>query len=176
MTWQLRRALPTDLDAIMLLESSTFGADAWSRHTMLAELENDACWYVVAFPPHAPDTIEGYAGVQAAKGSATADIQTIAVDASSRRGGLGRVLMNTLINEAQKRGAEEVFLEVRADNPAAQRLYVSLGFEQIGVRAKYYQPDGVDALVMKLAVPQRLPGFASARESADSQGETGWSA
>jgi N6-L-threonylcarbamoyladenine synthase/ribosomal-protein-alanine N-acetyltransferase len=61
--------------------------------------------------------------------------------------------MLALIGEARKRGAREVFLEVRADNPGAQQLYRELGFEEIGVRPQYYQPDGVDAVVMRLAVP-----------------------
>jgi [ribosomal protein S18]-alanine N-acetyltransferase len=43
-----------------------------------------------------------------------------------------------------------VFLEVRADNPVAQGLYASRGFAVVGRRPRYYQPDGVDAIVMRL--------------------------
>jgi ribosomal-protein-alanine N-acetyltransferase len=39
---------------------------------------------------------------------------------------------------------------VRADNPVAQALYASEGFIELGRRPRYYQPDGVDALVMRL--------------------------
>ena len=60
--------------------------------------------------------------------------------------------MLALIAETRRRGARELFLEVRADNPGAQTLYRELGFEEIGVRPRYYQPDGVDAIVMRLAV------------------------
>jgi ribosomal protein S18 acetylase RimI-like enzyme len=42
------------------------------------------------------------------------------------------------------------FLEVRADNDAAVALYESEGFEAIDRRVGYYQPDGVDAIVMRL--------------------------
>lgn len=166
MTWQLRRAQQSDLDDIMRLETSTFGADAWSADTMLAELQSDACWYVVAFRPESPTTIEAYAGLQAPLGSPVADIQTIAVAPGSRRAGLGRVVMRTLINEAMKRGAEEIFLEVRADNPGAEKLYHSLGFEHIAVRRRYYQPDGIDAHVMRLNPTPREPEFA--REAGES--------
>ena len=38
---------------------------------------------------------------------------------------------------------------MRADNPGAQRLYATRGFVAIAVRPAYYQPDGVDAVVMK---------------------------
>jgi N6-L-threonylcarbamoyladenine synthase/ribosomal-protein-alanine N-acetyltransferase len=47
-----------------------------------------------------------------------------------------------------------VFLEVRADNPGARALYESLGFAEIAVRPDYYQPDGVDAVIMRLADPE----------------------
>ena len=68
--------------------------------------------------------------------------------------------MLTLVAEAVRRGAGEVFLEVRADNPGARELYRSLGFEEIAVRAKYYQPDGVDAIVMRLEPAPRQTALA----------------
>ena len=82
------------------------------------------------------------------------DNQTIAVAADARRQGIGRALMHALMVEARDRGASELFLEVRDDNPSAQRMYDSLGFERIAVRPNYYQPDGVDAIVMKLTIPE----------------------
>ncbi len=163
MAWQLRRALPTDIDSIMLLETNTFSTDAWSTDIMLGELRSDLCWYVVAFRPETPEVIEAYAGLHAPRNSGSADIQTIAVAPESRRSGLGRLIVRTLVNEAMKRGATEVFLEVRADNPAAENLYLSLGFEKIAVRTRYYQPDNVDAIVMRL-IPARLGHAFTATE------------
>lgn len=154
MAWQMRVAGVHDLEAIMRIENATFGADAWSSGAMRAELASKQGYYLVAFPPGHPERIEGYAGLLAPNGSNQADIQTIAVIEPARRGGLGRMLVQALIGEARQRGATEVFLEVRADNPNAEQLYRSLGFEQIAVRPKYYQPDGVDALVMRLEVRQ----------------------
>lgn len=152
MTWQLRRAGLDDLDAVTALETRIFGTDAWSRDGIRGELVNPQGYYVVAFRPEHPESIEGYAGLLAPPRSQQADVQTIAVAETARRRGLGRLLMLTLIHEARERGAEQVFLEVRADNPDAQRLYDSLGFERIAVRPRYYQPDGVDAIVMQLTV------------------------
>jgi ribosomal-protein-alanine N-acetyltransferase len=40
-------------------------------------------------------------------------------------------------------------LEVRQDNPRARGLYLRHGFEEIGIRRGYYQPSGVDAVVMR---------------------------
>ncbi|MGV8885892.1 MAG: ribosomal protein S18-alanine N-acetyltransferase [Microbacteriaceae bacterium] len=147
-TWELRRAHADDLDAIMAIETSTFESDAWSPQNMASELASPHAYYLVA----ERDGVEAYAGLFAPRGSEQADIQTIAVNASARRQGLGRVLMQTMIGEARARGARELFLDVRADNPGAQALYESLGFEQIAVRAGYYQPDNVDALVMRLHI------------------------
>lgn len=167
MTWQLRRAVPTDVERIMHLETSEFGADAWSADTMLGELRSDHCWYVVAFRPETPELIEAYAGLHAPRGSGAADIQTIAVNPRFRRRGLGRLMMRTLVNEALKRGATEIFLEVRADNPGAENLYRSLGFEQIAVRKRYYQPDNVDAIVMRLAPSRQGPAFTETETETD---------
>lgn len=151
MTLSFRRATVDDLDRIWALEVATFPSDAWSRDLLRAELGGRHGYYLIASDdashPDAP--ILGYAGLRAPSGSDQADIQTIAVASSARRRGLGRALMIALLAEARSRGASEVFLEVRADNPHAQALYASLGFEQIDVRPRYYQPDGVDAHVMR---------------------------
>ncbi|MFF1878244.1 ribosomal protein S18-alanine N-acetyltransferase [Leifsonia sp. NPDC058230] len=152
-TWQLRRATLDDVPAIMELEKSTFTTDAWSEKSMRTEVAGEYGYYLVAFEPEHPERIDAYAGLLAPRGAIEGDIQTIAVAPAARRNGLGRTLMLALIGEARKRGAREVFLEVRADNPGAQTLYRQLGFEEIGVRPRYYQPDGVDALVMRLVVP-----------------------
>jgi ribosomal-protein-alanine N-acetyltransferase len=151
--WQLRRATVDDLGRIMELETGTFGTDAWSSDAMLSDLRNPQCHYLVAERVGFPGVIDGYAGLFAPRGAHEGDIQTIAVAQAARRGGLGRTLMQSLIAEARARGAAEVFLEVRADNPGPKRLYVALGFEEIATRVGYYQPDNVDAIVMRLVVP-----------------------
>jgi len=160
MAWQLRHARPGDLDAIMALETSIFDTDAWSPAMMARDVADPSCYYLVAFHPDHPERIDAYAGLLAPNGAAEADIQTIAVAEPARGHGLGRALMQTLIGEARKRGAREVFLEVRADNPSAQRLYRRLGFDGVGVRRGYYQPDNVDAIVMRLRIPAPTMGPA----------------
>jgi [ribosomal protein S18]-alanine N-acetyltransferase len=143
----IRAATTDDLDAIMSLETATFDGDAWSVESMRAELGSEHGHYLVV--DDAERGVIAYAGLLAPRGSGQADIQTIAVSPTERRAGLGRSLMAALIAEARERGARELFLEVRADNPGAESLYRSLGFERLGVRLGYYQPDNVDAIVMK---------------------------
>jgi [ribosomal protein S18]-alanine N-acetyltransferase len=150
MVFELRVATPSDVGAIMQLETATFESDAWSTESMSSELASPHTYYLFAFDSATPDELAGYGGLLAPKGSGDADIQTIAVAPAARQRGLGRTLVTAMLAEALARGASQVFLEVRADNPNARALYDSLGFEQIAVRAKYYQPDGVDAQIMRV--------------------------
>lgn len=155
MSWAVRGATAGDLDAIMAIENALFADDAWSRSMMAAEIAGEHRHYLVA---EAEDgAVDGYAGLLAVPGGGQADIQTVAVAERARRRGLGRTLMLALLDEARRREAGEVFLEVRADNPAAQALYRSLGFEQIAVRRRYYR-GGVDALAMRFRTAGRKAG------------------
>jgi ribosomal-protein-alanine N-acetyltransferase len=176
----MRRARITDLDRIMRLERATFTDDAWPEDAMRRELESEHGYYLIAVddaPVHYDDarvdeagsgddaaggpvddgtaldpSLLGYAGLLAPKGGGQGDVQTIAVAPAARGMGLGRGLMHALITESRRRGLAELFLEVRADNPIARSLYRSLGFEEIGLRPRYYR-HGVDAVTMRLTVP-----------------------
>jgi ribosomal-protein-alanine N-acetyltransferase len=150
-SWALRRATADDLDPIMAIENAMFPDDAWSPATMAAEIAGEHGHYLVAVA--ADGAIDGYAGLLAPERSGHGDIQTIAVVERARRRGLGRTLMLALLNEARRRGATEVFLEVRADNPGARALYETLGFAEIARRPRYYR-HGIDAVIMRLAVPE----------------------
>jgi N6-L-threonylcarbamoyladenine synthase len=165
----IRRATAGDLDAIMAIEEASFTTDAWSRESMRRELESEHGVYLVAVGDD--DAVLGYGGLLSPRGGAEGDIQTIALAENARGRGLGRRLMTELLGHARRRGAESVFLEVRADNPVAQGLYRSLGFAEIAVRPKYYQPDGVDAIVMRLELPPvREPVVLGIETSCDETG------
>jgi [ribosomal protein S18]-alanine N-acetyltransferase len=84
-----------------------------------------------------------------------AELLTIAVRPGYRRRGAGRRLLGAVIDQVRDAGARVLFLEVSADNPAAQALYGSTGFAAVGRRAAYYargdQP-AADAIVMRLTL------------------------
>ncbi len=143
----LRAATADDLAAIMDLEHTSFPTDAWSEPMMRAELASPHGRYLVDVEA---GRVIGYGGVRAVQGSADADIQTIALAETARGRGRGRSLLQALLEVARERGAREMFLEVRADNPVATALYASEGFVEIGRRPRYYQPDDVDAVIMTL--------------------------
>lgn len=148
---KLRGATPADLEPIWSIEQEVYGTEAWSKDAMRQELTGEHRKYVVL--EHPDGTVHGYAGLLVL--GSDGDIQTIAVSKTARGSGYGRLLMNELLDEAARRGATQVFLDVRADNTAARSLYNSLGFREIGVRPRYYQPDDVDAIVMLLKMGER---------------------
>lgn len=147
----LRPATLADLDAIWRIEAAVFGAEAWSREMMREELAGDHRTYLVLVDEDGG--VLGYGGLLAV--GAEGDIQTIALTPEARGAGHGRALMHALLAAAEERGVREVFLEVRADNPVARSLYERLGFAEIAVRPRYYQPDDVDAIVMRRDMKER---------------------
>lgn len=84
-----------------------------------------------------------------------AEILTIGVLPAARRGGLGRRLVEAACDEAARRGAAALFLEVAEDNAAARMLYTQSGFVQVGRRPSYYLRAGerVAALVLRRSFP-----------------------
>ena len=126
------------------LEADLFGPTAWSPETFWGELAAPGRTYLVALEG---EEVLGYGGLALA--GADADVQTIGVARAAQGRGLGRRLLRALLDAARAGGATHVLLEVRADNEPAQALYRSEGFEQIARRARYYEPGGVDALVLR---------------------------
>jgi ribosomal-protein-alanine acetyltransferase len=94
-----------------------------------------------------------------------AQLLNLSVVPDARREGIGRELLRAFVADAERFGAEQVFLEVRVSNEPAISLYEDAGFVPVGRRAAYYpaDPRGVreDALVMRRRVRLR------AGESAD---------
>jgi [ribosomal protein S18]-alanine N-acetyltransferase len=87
-------------------------------------------------------------------GAGEAHILNICIRHDLRGQGIGRKLMNYLLERARTAQMHDVFLEVRPSNPTAIALYTSLGFAQIGTRKAYYQAVGgrEDAFVYKLVL------------------------
>ena len=77
-------------------------------------------------------------------------IGTIATHPEYRRRGIGLKLLTHVLKECKEKGTNVIFLEVREFNYAAQNLYKKIGFEQTGLRKKYYADTGEDAFLMTL--------------------------
>ena len=82
----------------------------------------------------------------------TAELELLLVHPGWRRRGLGRLLSQYWLRWAERAGAMDAVLEVRASNRAAQSLYGELGFQTEGRRTKYYHQPEEDALLMRKAL------------------------
>ncbi len=89
-------------------------------------------------------------------GAGEAHILNVCIREEYRCRGLARRLMLHLLERARAAGMREAYLEVRPSNTVASRLYISLGFEQIGVRRGYYQAAAgrEDAAVLRRVLQQ----------------------
>jgi [ribosomal protein S18]-alanine N-acetyltransferase len=136
-----------DMPGVMSLERELFPEDAWTPEMFAAEFAQPASrrLYLVAEEANA---LIGYAGMMFT-GGPQADVVTLAVNPAPWGQGTGTELLNALVDEAGRRGCVEVLLEVREDNPRARQLYLRHGFTEVGIRRGYYQPSGVDAVVMR---------------------------
>ena len=148
---RLREMRRADMPKIMALERELFPEDAWTPEMFASEFAQPASrrLYLVA---EEGGTLIGYAGMMFT-GGPQADVVTLAVDPAHWGRGTGTALLLALVGEAGRRGCREVLLEVRKDNPRARQLYLRHGFTEIGVRRGYYQPSGVDAVVMRKVLP-----------------------
>lgn len=141
----LRALRRSDLDRVEVLERELFGRGAWPRGVYEEELREPGRRYVAAVTDG--DVAVGYAGIALGE---DAEVMTVGVDAAWQRRGIGARLVEALLDAARECGARRVFLEVKADDDGAQRLYARAGFRPVGLRRGYYQPENVDAVVMRL--------------------------
>jgi ribosomal-protein-alanine N-acetyltransferase len=148
-TFAIRDLEAIDLGWMAERESEIFGPSAWSRTLIGEDFASGMRRYRgIALAPGA--ALEGYA-VYGFDGDAF-HLLNLAVAPRSRRRGLGRALLEDALAEARRIGAREIWLEVAANNEAAIALYREYGFEDVRIRRRYYQPEDVDAIVMRLAL------------------------
>jgi ribosomal-protein-alanine N-acetyltransferase len=96
--------------------------------------------------PRSPHQIVGYGGLWLNVDEG--HITTIAVAPEYRGRGIGELLLNGLIDQAQALNTDMLTLEVRVSNIVAQQLYLKYGFRASGTRPRYYTDNGEDALIM----------------------------
>lgn len=128
------------------LEAQLFaGDDPWPPAAFLHGLDGKHNHYIAA---RDEGRLIGYAGISRLGRIPPFEyeVHTIGVDPDYQGRGIGRLLLDDLLDFAKK---GEVFLEVRTDNEPAINLYKSVGFATVGVRKRYYKVSGADAYTMK---------------------------
>ena len=139
----VRPMVMTDVDGVMAVEHDSF-LTPWSRSAFEEELaQNRLARYIVAVEN---GEIVGYAGTWLVINEA--HVTNVAVSGQRRREGIGRLLMQKLMELARDNDMESMTLEVRVSNAAARHLYEQLGFVEAGIRKNYYSETKEDALIL----------------------------
>ena len=159
--------------SIAQLEGELFGLGAWNANMVREELDAPARTYLLdVLGAVEQAVVRGYAGFW--YDGEDAELMTIGVGKAYQRQGIAAALLQALVDEAKRQGASRMLLEVRVDNDPALALYHRFGFERIGLRKRYYQPEGIDAYTMSLDLKPRVVGFAAPQTaSADTEDITG---
>jgi [ribosomal protein S18]-alanine N-acetyltransferase len=133
-----------DLDAILEIEDASFH-NPTTREWYEAELQRpDVCFIFVART--AEHRVAAFCAFW--KVVDQIHINNLAVRPALRCQGIGRHLLDRVLEEAAKLGAPRATLEVRRSNEAARRLYARAGFSEAGVRKSYYTHPIEDGLIL----------------------------
>ena len=143
-----RTATSADLSAMMALEKHAATAAHWSVEQYEALFRASSTGRV-ALIIQEEDCVQGF--VVARVVGKQWEIENIAIAGPARRRGLGTRLLGELLDLARAKGAESVFLEVRASNRAARALYEKWSFLESGHRKQYYKDPEEDAILYRLA-------------------------
>jgi ribosomal-protein-alanine N-acetyltransferase len=138
----IRRLAYSDLPAVISIERRSFPTP-WSLAMFVLELSKPSGICLAATEG---DELLGY--LVCSRYDQVWHLMNVAVALEHRRGGVARRLIAKLVEEGG--GRLPFTLEVRVSNQPAIAMYERLGFRSAGVRPRYYQDNGEDALIMWL--------------------------
>jgi ribosomal protein S18 acetylase RimI-like enzyme len=146
---KVRKGRLADLDRLIAIENAAFEGDRLTRRSLRAHLTRSTVSLLVGEAEmQGLAHVIGYALIAFRKGSKKARLYSIASDPEYRLGsgrGLGGLLLAACEEEAARRGAESLVLEVRADNARAIAMYDERNYVKFGTIPDYYE-DGASAL------------------------------
>ena len=137
----VRRLSYADLPQVVAVERQAFAAP-WSLAMFVLELSKPSGVCLAATDGH--DAVRGY--LVCSRYDLVWHVMNVAVDPAHLRRGIARTLLDALLDEVGRDA--RLTLEVRASNAPAIALYERFGFRDAGVRPRYYQDNGEDALIM----------------------------
>lgn len=143
--FEIRVMHPTDLDRVILIEREIF-LFPWSPGNFSDSIDAGYLCQVM----EQADTIVGYGIMMMSPDEA--HILTLGIAANWQKKGLGKKLLQHLIQNARNMNAKSILLDVRESNLGAAQLYQQMGFQQIATRKGYYPAmcGREDARVMQL--------------------------
>ncbi len=142
MDLKIKKMTSAHIKEIAKLEKECFSSP-WSEDGLRSELDNGFARFFVAF---CGEKIAGYIGSHNILGEVY--ISNVAVFPAFRRNGVGRALVEFLVDQMKTGNAEFVTLEVRKSNLNAISLYEKCGFEKVGERKDFYEKPREDGVLM----------------------------
>ena len=147
--YQVRSATAADIPAVAAIERTVF-ADPWTPSAFHAMLGPQSLVAV------SDGEIVGY--IFARSMADEGEVLNVAVREGGRRKGLGKLLLDTVLEDFQQHGVQTVYLEVRESNAAGQSFYQKFGFREVGRRRGYYSRPREDALILaRELAPAKAP-------------------
>jgi ribosomal-protein-alanine N-acetyltransferase len=145
---KVRPMRTADLPFVMAIERVAYSTP-WPESSFHGLLDRPDTALFVA-EAASPREIAGYAVSWAVADQG--ELGNIAVAPAWRHRGVGRILLEQVIETMRHWGVRELFLEVRTSNAIAQTLYRQHDFYEVGRRRGYYSSPTEDALVMRRAI------------------------
>ncbi len=140
--FRIEKMTSSHIDEIASLEKECFSSP-WSEDGLKSELTNNFARFFVAF---CDNKIAGYIGSHNVLGEVY--ITNVAVFSEFRRKGVGKALVEYLVDAMKSENADFVTLEVRKSNSSAISLYEKCGFQKVGERRSFYEKPLEDAILM----------------------------
>lgn len=130
---------------ILSLERICFPTEYWSYESIDKNIQNGICLICIC-----DDCVAGY--ITASRILDEAELERVAVYPAYRGKGIGKTLINKLVNILKKNNVIKLMLEVRTKNTNAITLYKQCGFVTDTIRKNYYINPSDDALLMSLVI------------------------
>lgn len=143
--FSIRKMIQSDLDQVVAIDQVSFSLP-WPARTFQFEVYDNPtarCW-VVEFDKKIIAMIVSWLIID------ELHVATIATHPDFRMQGIGKKLLLHALKTARAEGVIRSFLEVRASNTAAIKMYESFGFVEDGRRKEYYKDNNEDAILMTL--------------------------
>lgn len=135
-----------DVPAVAAIERTSFSLP-WSETSFLNEIRKEHGVSRVAI---AGDTVVGYVSAESVLDEG--HILNLGVHPGYKKRGIATALVENILEELKVRACRFLYLEVRASNFVAKRLYQGFGFSVVGRRKNYYVAPNEDAVIMMLEI------------------------
>lgn len=153
----IRELLEQDLPDVVGIENISF-TTPWSEILFFNEIYKQRSIAKVAIMEEAGSAQRVVGYICADYVADEGHILNLAVHPDFRKKGIAKILVKNVLEDLEKTDCRFLYLEVRASNVAAKKLYEGFGFVIVGTRKKYYNKPEEDAVIMRLAFRPRAAG------------------